>query len=466
MTTGASLLVVGVDGMEYDVVCSLGPEALPNLYPLVAASSPHRSTLPPDSVPSWISIVTGIAPETHGELHNVKYMTEKQGTTVTASLTPFRDRCFWDSSSGTAVAVVNPFLAYPPWAPCGTGAMVSGPSFSEASPSIADPRGLLVDVPLPHMGGFASIPTQAELEPFVDESLHIADAQFRFSLTQLEARRWDLFFHTNLIVDRIQHFAWRHFDPTDPSYPGPALAHLVPAAYKQVDDFLGKARALCRPSDVFVVLSDHGHGQRASIGVNLHELFRREGLFLLERRSALRRAVETAKTYFLWAAGTFHFEDVAIALARRMPAKNELKSGAIAGRPQPGSVSVPDVGGSNPFGGIYVGDDRTAAEVITLLESLEHMGRKVVRWCRHSEDVLPTGTNDNRVYPTLLFEMDPRYGPTWNMYGPVFMPIVTHKRMSGGHTRNGVFATNALLSPAPGDSVAINEALRKLASGA
>jgi hypothetical protein len=453
--TGARTVVVGVDGLDFDVVKKLQTD-LPHLARLIERSSPHASTFPPDSVPSWTSIVSGMPPEEHGQLHSVNFFIEDQGEV--AGLREHEHSCFWEHARSNRIAVLNPFLAYPPWPPRGGGAMVSGPSFSEGPPIVADPNGLLHGDPPKRMGGFSRIPRQRDIGEFADETMKIADAQFAYALRQLEKRRWDLLFHTNLTVDRIQHFAWRHFDSSDPTHPGDALAHLVPAAYAQLDRFLGAVESTLQPDDAIVVVSDHGHGQRASIGVNFNELLRREGLFLLAEKSLVRRSVETVKTLGLWGAAACHLEEPAIWVARRLPGKAALKSGDVAGKPRPNSVRVPDVGGSNPFGGVRVDDPATRERVTAVLSELTYNGTRVLRWIRPAEEVLHSGEDPQGVYPELLFEMDPRFGPTWNMYGPVFMPIVTHSRLSGGHTRRGVAASSLPHMPAR-DSVDVHQML-------
>lgn len=456
------LLLLGVDGMDYDVVLQLGPDLLPNLHPLVSGSRPHSSTFPPDSVPSWTTMLTGVPPWEHGQLHSKNYVLDSASGPEIASLAGREDRCFWNAlPAGNRLAVLNPFLAFPAFLPLPHGAMASAPSFSEQPPSVVDPDHRLVGAPPARMGGFTTVPRQRDIAEFGAETLDVAQEQFDYALSQLESGRWDTVFHTNLTVDRIQHFAWRHFDPNDPTHPGNEHGHLIPSAYMQVDRFIGEARALCAPGAEVVIFSDHGHGARASVGVNLQEAFRREGLYLLQTTPA-RRTLETAKTALLSYAPRCHAEDPVIWLARRMPGKAALKSGKVAGRPAAGSVRVPDVAGSNPYGGVSTGgDDVLAARVIELLENLVHKGRRVAKWVRPAEvalGVTPSGGS----YPEVLFEFQSDFAPTWNLYGPVFAPIITRRRLSGGHTRRSVFATSVNGVDLPSDSLGVHAALRDI----
>jgi hypothetical protein len=67
------------------------------------------------------------------------------------------------------------------------------------------------------------------------------------------------------------------------------------------------------------------------------------------------------------------------------------------------------------------------------------------------------------VYPDLLFEMEPGFGPTWNLYGPVFAPVITRRRQSGGHTRRGVYAEwPSAPDVPPADSLDVHRRLLEL----
>ena len=459
--TGADLLVVGVDGLDYDLVLQL-KDQLPTLAALVEESQPHSSVFPPDSVPSWTTIVTGLKTTEHAQMSNVKYFLEDaEESVVDANVNQYSERCFWEDCRGDDIAVINPFLAYPPWSPRGTGAMVSGPPFAERPPEVRDPRGLLVGVP-PRMGGFTRIPRRRELESFCSETLDVGRQQWDYALAQLRARRWDLLFVTSLVVDRLEHYTWRYMNRDGVG----DLSDVILRAHEDLERFLVAALGEQGDGQRLVLVSDHGHGPRANIGVNLHEYLRRQGLYRVTSSSSTwkKRTIEFAKTLVYSVAPRLRLEDAAISIARRLPAKRALKSGSYVGTPSDGSVVIPDLAGSNPFGGIHLPPGTDPDPIVASLLGLRHQGRPVFRWIRTKQEVLGTSDPD-QVYPDLLFEMEPTYGPTWNLYGPIFSPIITRKRQSGGHTRRSVYAewpANNALRPA--DSVEVNACLRALLS--
>jgi hypothetical protein len=229
--------------------------------------------------------------------------------------------------------------------------------------------------------------------------------------------------------------------------------------------FIREVKSLLGPEDRMVVLSDHGHGRRASIGVNLNEYLRRRGLYRVSASSVKRRVVEFVKTAVYSGAPRLRAEDLAIRLARRMPNKKALKSGSYVGSPSSDSAFVVDLAGSNPFGGVRCGTG-VQKQVMKALGELTYRGQPVVRWVRPTVEVLGEAAGGpTSVYPDLLFELDPAFGPTWNLYGPLFAPVLTRRRQSGGHTRRGVAAACPALPWAPRNSLELNRLLRQLVSG-
>ena len=58
--------------------------------------------------------------------------------------------------------------------------------------------------------------------------------------------------------------------------------------------------------------------------------------------------------------------------------------------------------------------------MIVAFEGIRHRGRRVVKWIARTEEVLGAEAAKSDVYPELVFELFPDYGPTWNLYGPIF----------------------------------------------
>ena len=69
MSNGAKMLILGLDGADWSVINPLiDAGKLPNLEVLIknGASAPLNSTMPPMTLPSWSSMLTGCNPGKHG----------------------------------------------------------------------------------------------------------------------------------------------------------------------------------------------------------------------------------------------------------------------------------------------------------------------------------------------------------------------------------------------------------------
>ena len=123
------LVVIGIDGMDWLVTKPLISQ-MPALQKIADAgyAGEMPAIFPPDSIPSWISIFTGMDPSEHGILETIDYF-KKDAKEFSVDTGSFRGRTFWDrvSALGKKVIVVNPLMAYPPWKV--NGVMASGPVF-------------------------------------------------------------------------------------------------------------------------------------------------------------------------------------------------------------------------------------------------------------------------------------------------------------------------------------------------
>ena len=112
----------------------------------------------PDSIPSWISIFTGLDPSRHGILETIDYF-KKDAKEFAVDTGAFRGMTFWDRAgrAGNKVIVVNPLMAFPPWEV--NGIMATGPVFISGE-AATWPPGLAGSVELPPLGGIVLKPVR------------------------------------------------------------------------------------------------------------------------------------------------------------------------------------------------------------------------------------------------------------------------------------------------------------------
>ena len=405
--------------------------------------------LPPDSIPAWTTIFTGRGPGDHGYLDAIDYLDSRPDRAATDAASELPGRTFWDAASrrGLTVCVVNPFLAYPAWDV--KGVMISGPVFADGSVSITGISEAALP-PLPQLGGIVTFPTKKTVGPFVERTLSDTCDQAEFGRTLLDLVQPDLFFMNLLTVDRIKHFLWRFADPGDPTYPGPnPQAGAIDRIYRLVDRIVGDYGGT---GDV-IVLSDHGHARRCTQMVYVDEALRRAGLvgeraarfrtlskpYLLERakRLALRVSYEIAR------------EDELYRVARRLPNRKSLKFSSFSRDDGKSIARLSRTFGRNQHSGVDVlGDDpanRDAVKEVMVSLVDPATGEPVVEWVRDREDVV-TGARLDR-YPEVLFKLRPGYGVDFGLYGGLVGPDVNHRRISGGHSPIGVFASSVAVDP-------------------
>ena len=353
MSEREPLIMLGVDGMDWEFVSEHRSE-LPHLADM-AVLRPLRSIFPPDSIPAWTTIFTGIGPGDHGILESIDYLDRRPAQAAETAAEGLPKKTFWDELSrrGRKVCILNPFLAYPAWDV--NGIMISGPVFVDGDASVTgvDPADL---GELPQLGGIVDFPTPRTMDQFVRDTLTTTRSQLDFGLHMFDRVRPDFLFLNILTVDRMQHFAWRYCDPGDPTYPGPnSHANAVLRIYQEVDRALPEYLACGR----LVLLSDHGHGRRATRVLYVDELLRRHGL-LAEAATGRRRfaniLLERAKRAVLTASYRYALEEHAYRLARRLPNRKALKQSSFSSDAGRSRARLSRAFGRNPHSGTDVPD--------------------------------------------------------------------------------------------------------------
>ncbi len=451
------IIVIGIDGMDWRVLEPLLPE-LPNLSRVARSGfgGELEAIFPPDSIPSWVSIFTGLDPSEHGVLESIDYF-KKDAKRFAVDTASFRGRTFWDRAGelGKSVVVVNPLLAYPPWPV--RGIMASGPVFISGETSVEPPaaRGRYEPPPL---GGIVDFPDARELASFAEKTEAETRRVARYTAELLRGEPWDLAFVTFLTLDRMFHFFWRYQDPGDPTYPrrnrhGEVLRRF----HRVLDECVGTLLDAAGPGCVALVLSDHGHGRRATLHFNLNELLRRNG-YLRSRISgppllSPRYHVDRAKNLALETLHRLDLEDLSYRVAHVLPWTRKLKKGDFMTERVENLATASEFGGNNPFGGVEISKRRCGEEgrayetvrdeiVALLLGVRDRSGHPVFLWAKRREE-LYGGPHVDR-FPDVLYLMRPEYGTAWSVHRPLVTINPRHRKISGGHRSGGVLLAGPL----------------------
>lgn len=449
----SKVIVLGFDGMDYDLTRSFIERGnLPNIDALARSGHlvPLQSVFPPDSIPSWITVFSGLDPSEHGVLGHVNYLLPGNEQPV-VDTSVFHGKTFWDrigTETGLEVCIVNPFMAYPVWPV--NGLMVSGPVFMTGNVEASNPAKLCGLAVPESFGGIDELPTRKNIGDFYQRTLRDTREQADFGFQLFKACQPNLFFQTYYTTDRVQHHLWRYCDPSDPTYPGPnEFQDGIAEFFTSVDDIVGNFMRVLAPGDRLLVISDHGHGMRCTHCFNINEYLRRMGYLNSAARHgafSTKVVVERLKNRVLRFMNDHDLEDYISRVARLIPNARAMKKGAHITSYATSQAYATDFAGTNPFGGIVINRDMVddyevfRARLMDELAHLEHDKNRIFRWLKPREAIY-RGKHIGR-YPDILYEMVPHLGTGFSLHCDLVTVNPTHKRISGGHKANGVFACN------------------------
>lgn len=446
------LVILGIDGMDPLVFEQLQAK-LPHLSAIQKSGcfKHSNSVFPPDSIPAWVTIFTGEYPEKHGWLDNIDYEDIRKGAAV-SKLCNLQGRTFWDqvSQAGKRVCIINPLLAYPVWPV--NGIMTNGPVFITGEKQIY-PTDLAAEFSLPELGGMTEFPAENELESFLENTLQSTRHLAQFGLDLFDREPWDLFFISFFSLDRIQHFLWRFWDPSDPLYPGPSsLDNAVLKAYQVFDEIVGKFLERTQAEAGLMVISDHGHGQRPTQLLNLNESLRQAGLLKTsqERNKVipLKKGVEIAKNESIKLVAKTLGEKWLYRIGRLFPKRmrKALKKSTYLIDKDASQAWVSDMGGGAAVGGIVINPKISrrspqyqglAASLRAALDGLNGgPNGQVVHWSKVQEE--------GSFYPDIIFELDEHFSVGRSLFCPIIETSSRHRIISGGHKKEGVFFAHNL----------------------
>jgi predicted AlkP superfamily phosphohydrolase/phosphomutase len=451
MANPPRLCVIGIDALDPDLLQKWKAD-LPTFRRLMEQGGWARlqSTFPPDSIPAWTTIYTGVDPSEHGALEYINYMDIRQGP-GRINNERLRGKTFWDrvSDAGYRVTILNPFMAYPSWPV--NGLMVSGPVLINGDVSIEPVEAPLIR-PLPELGGMVDFPNKRTLESFYKRCEDVTMQQAQFFAETLRSTTWDLSYVLFLTLDRVKHFYWRFDDEQDPYHERVAFAAKpIKKFYQLMDGIVGRLLQEAGPETATLVISDHGHQRRCTRLFYINELLRRTGYLDVPRGLGALTSpgviLERTKNFVLDLAFAFKMEDWLSVIAQVVPRRKALKRGDHVIRSDRSVARTSSFAGVNPFGGITInerallaaGKDRATVvqDIVALLRGVtDKKGVAVVKWCLPREEAVPAGAR-LEAYPDVLFELLPEYGVSWSVFRPLFGPNITHRKISGGHTRDG-----------------------------
>jgi len=283
------LLIIGLDGATWDLLDPwIRQGRLPHLARLRAAGAwgPLASTMPPATLPSWSTFMTGVNPGKHG----IFDFTRRQFGTYDVRFVNATFRklpTVWRllSDAGRRVCVLGVPGTYPPETV--NGCMVSGfdtPVTTRADASFVTPAEF---VPLVKAaGGFPF----ADFQEFrvgrkwhgmaLERLLRGIEVKTRLARTLLRRDAWDCFMLLFGESDTVAHHFWRFHDAGSPRFDAAAAAvfgDAIGRVYAALDAAVGTLIEAV-PHATVLIVSDHGFGGVGNKAVHLNGWLREQGL--------------------------------------------------------------------------------------------------------------------------------------------------------------------------------------------
>ncbi len=289
MSTGARLLVIGLDGADHGLVGRMMAEGrLPVLSGLArhGACGPLRSVLPASTMPAWSTVLTGTNPGVHGLFDFVQRRPGRYRSAFTHGglrAVPTFLRLLSDAGGRVAQLLVP--STWPP-EPL-NGVVVSGfdsPLALAAGPGSCHPPELWREL-RDRFGGLAYAGF-SELAPgpgFHARALTTMQRELarkeQVARWLLGRERWDAFAMVFGESDTAGHHLWMFHDPRSPRHPGscdPELRGGLERIYERLDRSLARLLAWAQP-ELCCVLSDHGMGGAGRLAVYLNRFLEERG---------------------------------------------------------------------------------------------------------------------------------------------------------------------------------------------
>lgn len=422
------VVMLGISGLDADLLRVYGP-SLPDMRRLLLHSPflEMRSCFPPEPLPTWASVYTGLHPASHGLLSSGdslcaypvswnEHLAAGANNDTAQAQGASRLETFWSAASraGKRVCILNPLLMLP-------AGKVNG--IVKALP-LSEGEAKRTSIP--------SAPSTRQLEAWCEELQALTLRQATQALELFHRESWDLFFVQLDTLDIAQHFLWRYSDPGDPTYPGRnRYAGRVLGFYRLFDEITGRFRRSLPSDSVLLIVSAHGHGRRCAHRLHVNEWLRSQGLLVAQER----------------------LQDMLPCLTRHLPGRKAARLSLASIDRSASAAQLVELAGTSPFGGIALNRDvltrkgesyrSVRAALLQKLLQLRVKGYAVVKWASTREE-LHEGVYAPR-YPDIVFELRSDYGVASDLFMPLVTPDGAHRLISGDHTAQGVL----LMEPVP-----------------
>ena len=263
------VFVLGLDGASGSLLFPWAEQSLlPTFKEILEKGTGGAlvSTLPPLTVPAWMSFMTGKRPAKHG-LFDFVYRVPDSYSVYPVNSTLSSESTLWSllSRENKTVGVLNVPVTYPPEEV--NGCLITGMLTPEGVEDYAYPSSIHSELKR-NVPEYSVWPTQAYHFPggeevlldFIRDMTKIRIQAIRYLTSKYD---WDFFMSVFRSTDVVQHWFWRFMDMEhfryDPSA-SPKLQSAILSVYQEIDTYLKELIGSFTEETLLIVMSDHGFG--------------------------------------------------------------------------------------------------------------------------------------------------------------------------------------------------------------
>jgi len=446
----SKVIVIGLDGATFDILTPmLERRKLPHLCRMIeeGCHGTLTSTIPPYTGPAWVSFATGKHP---GKTGVFDFFNLRDGG---LSFEPVSSRhyahvSYWDliGQSGIRVGIANYPMLYPPYPV--DGFMISGLG-SSASEGITYPESLKEE--LTGVTGSYMISLASNQPKYMGkESLFLRDIN---AFLDKRMKAFDYLLHRYPVdcftaifseTDVLQHYLWKHVDPSHPLYSpkdSPRYAQAFEEIWMKIDAWIGGLLETFSGGADILVVSDHGFGPWTDT-FYCNRWLEKEGYLVLKKRGNspsryFRRLAERHLFRSPWAGKLMN-------LARK--ASRGFRPSLMEGIDFSKTIAF----ASETLGGIYLNRwDRNPHAPIRTPQEGNAIREELMRRLREASPHPIRCYTPQEIYegpkislaPDVLFSIDDYRCDICNTRFPdgIFKKEAPSPNISGTHRREGIF---------------------------
>ncbi len=280
------LAIIGLDCADPKLVFEEFWDELPNMRKIAQNGSfgKLRSTIPPITVPAWMSMMTGKDP---GELGIYGFRNRKDysyDSVVFANSKFIKYETVWDTlgKHGYKSIALGVPLTYPP-KPI-NGYLVTSFLTPSTKVDYTYPKSLKIEIEKwvgEYMLDVENFRTN-DKDRLLKDMYKMTEKRFEVAKHLVSEKEWDFFMMVVMGTDRMHHAFWAHHDPThfkhDPNSP---YKNAIKDYYKYVDKKIGVLVKLFPSDTKIMVVSDHGI-QKMEGGIAVNDWLIQKGYLTLK----------------------------------------------------------------------------------------------------------------------------------------------------------------------------------------